>query len=70
MVNVAMLQDKIRESGMTTTAVCKKSGIVRQTLYSRYENPNFTLEEINALKKTLRLTQRDVHKIFFAQNVN
>lgn len=70
MVDVQLLKNKIDESGMTVTAVCEKSGIVRQTLYSRYERPNFTLEEIDALKKTLRLSSREVYKIFFAKNVN
>lgn len=70
MVDIQLLRDKIDESGMTVKAVCEKSGIVRQTLYKRYDNPNFTVEEINGLKKTLRLTQKDVYRIFFAQNVN
>lgn len=70
MVDIQLLRDKIDESGMTVKAVCEKSGIVRQTLYNRYDNPNFTVEEINGLKKTLRLTQKDVYRIFFAQNVN
>lgn len=69
MVNVQLLKDKIKESGMTTVAICEKSGIVRQTLYSRFENPNFTLKEIEGLKKTLRLSSRDVNRIFHAQNV-
>lgn len=70
MVDVKMLQRKIKEAGMTTKAVCDKSGILRQTLYSRYKNPNFTTEEINALKTTLRLTTKDVVRIFFARDVN
>lgn len=66
MVNVQLLKDKIKESGMTTVAVCEKSGILRQTLYNRYDKPCFTVDEIMGLKKALRLTSGDIHKIFFA----
>lgn len=69
MVNIQLLKDTIKESGMTTVAVCEKSGILRQTFYNRLDNPNFTLEEIAGLKRTLHLTSRDVQRIFFAQNV-
>ena len=65
MVNIQLLKDKIRESGMTTVSVCKKSGILRQTLYNRYDNPNFTIDEINGLKQALNLKWTDVKHIFF-----
>lgn len=69
MVNIEMLKQKITDSGMTTTAVCEKSGITRQTLYNRYKYSDFTLAEVDALKSTLRLTASDVRKIFFANKV-
>lgn len=69
MVNIQLLKDKIDDSGMTKVAVCEKAGILRQTLYNRFDNPNFTLEEIDGLKRALHLTSRDVQRIFFAQNV-
>lgn len=66
MVDVQLLKDTIKKSGMTTTAICRKSGIVRQTLYNRYNEPKyFTLDEVDALKKVLRLSARECIRIFF-----
>ena len=66
MVDVQLLQDTIKKSGMTTTAICRKSGIVRQTLYNRYNEPQyFTLDEVDALKKVLHLSARECIRIFF-----
>ncbi len=68
LVNVKLLQDRIEESGMTTTAICKKTGILRQTLYNRYKEPQFfTIKEVNALKDVLRLSEREYKRIFFAK---
>ena len=71
MVDVNLFRKTIKDSGMTTTFICKKSGIVRQTLYNRFERPGlFTIDEIVGLKKVLRLSADDVEKIFFAENDN
>ena len=68
MVNVKLLRDTIKESGMTTVAVCRKSGILKQTLYNRYKRPqSFTMEEVDALKNVLQLSERQYQKIFFAR---
>jgi len=67
MVNIELLKNRIKDSGMTITAICDKSGILRQTLYRRFSNPNFTIDEIDALTKTLHISQRDITKIFFAK---
>ena len=66
MVNIELLKSKIKDSGMTVTAICEKSGIKRQTLYKRYENPKFTIPEVDALSKTLHFSKRDINNIFFA----
>ena len=71
MVDVNLFKKTIKDSGMTTTFICKKSGILRQTLYNRFERPGmFTIDEIVGLKKVLRLSADDVEKIFFAENDN
>lgn len=67
MTNIAALKEAIKESGMTVSAVAEKSGILRATLYNRFQTPDFRLSEINALSKTLRLTKRDRDRIFFAK---
>ena len=69
MVNVALLEKTIKDSGMTKLAVCKKAGISRQTLFNRYREPQlFTMQEVNALKDVLHLSEREYKRIFFAKN--
>lgn len=70
MVDVNLLKEKIDESGMTMVAICEKTGILRQTMYNRLDDPAFTVDEVNALRKVLRLSKADVSKIFFATDVN
>lgn len=70
MVNVKLFRDTIKDRGMTVKAVCEKSDITRQTLYWKYRNPDhFTIKEIDALRRTMRLSPADVYNIFFADNV-
>ena len=70
MVNVVLLKDKMKATGMTTTFICNKSNILRQTLYNRFINPDlFTVVEVDSLKKTLRLSTDEVNEIFFANDV-
>lgn len=67
MIDVLLLQRTIKEKGMTTVAVCRKTGILKQTLYNRYKNPDgFKVVEINALKDALHLTEQEYKRIFFA----
>ncbi len=67
MIDVLLLQQTIKEKGMTTVAVCRKTGILKQTLYNRYKNPDgFKVVEINALKDVLHLTEQEYRRIFFA----
>lgn len=67
MVNIGLLKEKIHDSGMTITAICDKSGIKRQTLYKRFDNPNFSINEIDSLSKVLRFSRRDINDIFFSK---
>lgn len=69
MVNVELLKDKVNESGMTVTAICEKTGMLRQTYYSRLKNPEFTIHEVDALRRVLHLSAADVRRIFFASDV-
>lgn len=68
MVNVELLKSTIKNSGMTTVAVCRKSGILKQTLYNRYKRPqDFTMDEVGKLKDVLQLSEREYKRIFFAK---
>lgn len=65
MADVTLLKEKIKDSGMTINAICKKSGITRKTFYNRFKKPDYTVAEVQALQETLRLTDADVKRIFF-----
>lgn len=68
MVDVALLKQKISDSGMTVTAFAEKSGILRETLYNRFEKPDFKASEIARICAVLNL-DRDVRDlIFFKMN--
>lgn len=64
-MNKQLLKDSIKDSGMSVTAIAKKSGIVRETLYNKIESGNFYAPEIIALSRALRLTREERDAIFF-----
>lgn len=65
MPNIDMLKDKISESGITMTALAKKSGIVRETLYNRLAGVGeFTASEIVGLSDALNLSKAEREDIF------
>lgn len=66
MANVKKLKEKVSDSGMTTTAVCVKSGILRETFYNRLAGKgDFTASEIVGLTNALHLSKREREEIFF-----
>ena len=65
MVNIDYLNEKIDSSGMTITAIARKSGILRETLYNRMSGKgDFTASEIVSLTNVLKLTKAERDKIF------
>lgn len=60
------LKEVIKDSGMTITAIAKKSDIKRPTLYYKLskDTADFTGSEIQALSKVLRLTKAQREQIF------
>lgn len=68
MTDVNLLKKKIFESGMTVTAIAKKTGILRETLYNRMKSGNFRSSEIINLTKVLHLSQNERDSIFFADD--
>lgn len=71
MVDFEKLKGRMKNSGMTVTAIARQSGISRETLYNRLKGVGeFTASEIDALTKTLRLTKEEQEKIFFSPMVN
>ena len=70
MVDIEMLKSRISNSGMTMTAIAKKSGIVRETLYNRLNGVGeFTASEIEGLSHALKLTTGQRNNIFFASKI-
>ena len=64
-LNKQLLRDIIKDSGMSVTAIAKRSGLVRETLYNKIESGNFYASEILALTRVLRLTREERDAIFF-----
>lgn len=66
MVNTRLLEETIRNSGMTMVAVAEKSGILRETLYNKLRGTSeFKASEITNLSKVLRLSTKERDDIFF-----
>lgn len=66
MADIALLRERISDSGMTMVAVAKKANIGRVTLYNRLNGTGeFTAPEIVGLTKALNLSKPDREKIFF-----
>lgn len=71
MTDYNLLRFKIKDSGMTMTAIANKSGICRPTLANRLKGRGrFYDYEIEGLAKALRLTNAERDKIFFAKEVS
>ena len=71
MVDIERLKDIIDDSGMTMTAISKKSNILRPTLYNRLNGVGeFTASEITSLTAVLHLTETQRNEIFLSQTVN
>lgn len=64
MANIEMLKSKIKDSGMTITAICQKADITKRTFYNRLKKPDFTIAEALALKDTLHMTNEELEQIF------
>ena len=68
--DLALLKERIADSGMTVKAICEKSGILRETFYNRLKGGEFTASEIVGLTKTLKLSRSDRDKIFLNEKLN
>lgn len=71
MTDVKLLKEKIADTGMTITAISRKTGILRETLYKKINGETeFKASEISAISDVLRLNNSERDKIFFASIVN
>lgn len=68
MTNTALLNEKIRDSGLKLNFIADKLGIVWMTLRRKIDGENdFKQSEIAQLQDLLRLSDEDVGMIFFNQ---
>ena len=68
MADVQALKDSIKESGIPTAEVARRSGMLRETLYNRLAGRgDFKASEIVALTNVLHLTREQRDNIFFAE---
>lgn len=68
MSDLALLKERISDSGMTMVNVAKKAQMGRVTLYNRLNGlGEFTAPEIVGLTKALSLSRSDREKIFFSK---
>lgn len=69
MVNLNLLEKRMKDSGMTTVAIAEKSGILRETLYNKLKGlSEFKASEISALSNVLNLSSKERDEIFFDFN--
>lgn len=68
MGDMTMLRAKIKQSGMTITAIAGKMNVSRETLYNRMNGESeFKASEIAILSDVLRLKKAEQDAIFFDQ---
>ncbi len=66
MVNLSLLEKRMKDSGMTIVAIAEKAGILRETLYNKLKGlSEFKASEITALSNVLNLSSKERDKIFF-----
>jgi len=71
MVNLDLLNTKIKESGLKLCAVSAKAGMQQPTLARRLKGVGeVTASEIMGLCKALNLTKQEREEIFFAIKVD
>ena len=68
MIELNLLNKKIKDSGMTMVAIPEKSGMSRETLYNKLSgNSDFKASEIMGISETLRLSNAERDEIFFTK---
>ena len=67
-LNTVRLRSAIDESGITITALAKKMGISRESLYNKIDRKTeFTASEIGIVSNALHLTSESRDAIFFGE---
>jgi len=70
MTNGKMLDEKIKNSGITITFIAEKLGCSRNRIYSILANGECSASEIVAFTRILHLTKAERDAIFLLEKVN
>ena len=67
MVKINKLKGKMVENELTQQNLAKAAGISLSTIYKRFKEhgESFTVIEVNAIAKALKLTDEELLEIFF-----
>lgn len=71
MTNLTRLKEVIDQSGFKLGFIASQMGISQQTLYNKLNGntKTFTIREVFALKKVLKLTDEEIEEIFLPEKV-
>lgn len=69
MTNTVLLNEIIKDSGMTKTFIADKMGVSRPRLYKILEGDECTVTEMLSLSNILRITNKQRSDIFFGKEV-
>lgn len=68
LVKLDLLNNKIKDSGMTVVSVARKTGVSRETLYNKLNGSvEFKASEILSISDALGLSVKERNEIFFAK---
>lgn len=68
MVKLDLLNNRIKDSGMTVVSIAEKTGVSRETLYNQLNGTvDFKASEILSISDVLRLSVKERDEIFFAR---
>lgn len=71
MVNIKRLRGRVAESGINLDELAERTNIERTALWRRMkgDGKDFTIEEVSAISKELKLSGEEVNEIFFDQTI-
>ena len=68
LVKLDLLNNRIKDSGMTMVSIAEKTGVSRETLYNKLNGTvDFKASEILSISDVLRLSVKERDEIFFAR---
>lgn len=66
MTDIKALKKAIEDKGMTISSLARVIGMNKQTLFNRFEDPDFRSSEIQAIQQALNMSLEERDAIFFS----